>query len=121
MQVSIVLTIAFLLALTGRADAASDIYNLGKSTCGKYLEQKRDDPQHADDMFYSWANGYVSGMNEALASAGQPRHDLGAKSAESKVQFIQDYCKEHPLGDYLSSVLALIRSLPLVTQEGSKH
>jgi hypothetical protein len=121
MRVSKVLKIGFFLALTGSADAASDIYNLGKSTCGKYLEQKRADPQHADDMFYSWANGYLSGMNEALASAGQPRHDLGAKSAESKVQFIQDYCKEHPLGDYLSSVLALIRSLPLVTQEGSKH
>jgi hypothetical protein len=121
MRLCIVLRIGFLLALTDNAGAASDIYNLGKSTCGKYLEQNRVNAQHADDMFFSWANGYLSGMNEAIASTGQPRHDLGATSAESKAKFIQDYCKEHPLGDYLNSVLALMRSLPLVTQEGSKH
>jgi hypothetical protein len=117
----LVLRIGFLLALTGNADAASDIYNLGKSTCAKYIEQNRVDAQHADDMFNSWANGYLSGMNEAVASLGQPRHDLGAESAEAKVKFIQNYCKEHPLGDFLNSVLALMRSLPLVTQEGSKR
>jgi hypothetical protein len=36
---------------------------IGASSCGEFSEMYRSDPNQAEFMFFSWAQGFMSGLN----------------------------------------------------------
>jgi hypothetical protein len=53
---------------------------LGATTCGEFAEHYTKDPNLADLMYGSWAQGFMSGWNLELASARHVYRDFGRKN-----------------------------------------
>jgi hypothetical protein len=83
---------------------------IGISSCRVFSNMYRDNPQIEDQLF-SWAQGFMSGMNFASETS---RYVLNAKSIDEEKRHLRRYCDAHPLGEYLDGVLDLVLTLPTV-------
>ncbi|MDP2409619.1 MAG: hypothetical protein Q8M26_04960 [Pseudolabrys sp.] len=63
-------------------------------------------------MFFSWAQGFMSGVNAYSAVAMQTYKDLSARGVKEQEGFFLDYCKKHPRDRYMDAVAALQYTLP---------
>jgi hypothetical protein len=72
----------------------------------------RKDPKMADFLFFTWAQGYMTAANVALAAAGSRYYDLGG-SIDDQEAHLRRYCSSHPTASYNDAVLDLYASLPL--------
>jgi hypothetical protein len=106
-----ILVSLFLLSLSGHVDAAEkmDGMGIGVRTCAKFADDMRT-TQGAEGIYFTWAQGFMSGVNSMLA-AGKHR-DLGGKSVEAEQSFIREFCDQRPLARYLNAVEALFHTLP---------
>jgi hypothetical protein len=66
----------------------------------------------ADFVFFTWAQGYMTAANVALAAAGNRYHDLSG-SIDDQEAHVRRYCNSHPTASYNDAVLDLYASLPL--------
>jgi len=84
----------------------------GASTCGGFAKAYAHDPQN-EYIFFSWAQGYMSAVNDTLAATGIHNYrDLAGETANQMAR-IRLYCNDHPLADYDIAVMDLYDSLPL--------
>jgi hypothetical protein len=70
------LTVALVLVSSGAASAASpvnDAARLGLSTCAVFGKEYGTNPEYAEAMWFSWLQGYLSGLNAILKTTGQRR------------------------------------------------
>ena len=84
----------------------------GTLTCAKFAQLYAGDPDHAEFDFYSWAQGFMSGLNLANAHGGQRMRDLNAMLQAEQEDYLRRFCDQHPLQGYIEGVLALYASLP---------
>ena len=71
-------------------------------------------PSMAEDIYFTWAQGFMTGLNMAsAANTGVYRSIEGTRAGmvAQKVR-VRSYCDIHPLAQYLSAVLDLYNSLP---------
>jgi hypothetical protein len=63
--------------------------------------------QHPEDenLFFSWAQGFMSGLNTDLLKHGET--DLNSLPLDAQKQFVRSYCKEHPRAPYFEAVFKL--------------
>jgi hypothetical protein len=95
--------------------AAAQGYGLGVHSCAEFAKLYAGNPKVAEDLYFTWAQGFISGLNlSSTAGTGVYRDVEGtyAQMAAQKIR-IRSYCDEHPLSQYLSAILDLYNSLPL--------
>jgi hypothetical protein len=108
------------------ADAASaaphidDTAGLGLSTCAVFGKEYSRNPEYVDEMWFSWLQGYLSGLNAALRMNGQQRHDLAGMKPDEKKEYLRRFCNEHPLDTYITGAKKLFISLPVVDADRAK-
>jgi hypothetical protein len=95
------------------ADEATVASGIGTETCGKFAEDYRRSPAKVEAVYFTWAQGFMTGRNVALAMSNQSTHDLHVSSTISQRASIRSYCDAHPLNFYFIAVLDLFESLPL--------
>ena len=78
----------------------------------QFEQDYRNNPANTEAIYYSWALGFLSGMNSYADTIGSPRRDLAAMPFENKKEFIRNYCDQHPLQLCMVGVLQLGLSLP---------
>jgi hypothetical protein len=63
--------------------------------------------QHPEDenLFFSWAQGFMSGLNTDLLKHGET--DLNGLPLDAQKQFVRSYCKEHSRAPYFEAVFKL--------------
>jgi hypothetical protein len=83
----------------------------GVSTCAEVTAYVNDHPDKAI-MFFSWAQGFMSGLNVQKGLARQKSHDLGAMSTSDQQERLKSVCDQNPTATYGSIVLAFYNSLP---------
>ena len=81
---------------------------VGTTSCANFASQFRKDPQLAEVIFMTWAQGFMSGLNTQYL----PPHastDLLSTDYPSDRQavFIRSYCDNHPLKDFVQAVMEL--------------
>lgn len=79
----------------------------GISLCSQYNASRGD--QKEEFVFFSWANGFLTGYNMRAKSAEMV--ELSALTDGQQLQFLRDYCDQHPEKRYIGAVLALIQAL----------
>ena len=98
---------------------------LGASTCAEFAEMYRASPAQTERAFYSWAQGYMSGMNDNLILLKLPPiKNLNSIPNDEKQSFLRTYCDSHPLNFYASAVTQLYISLkdaPITEDNGKKQ
>jgi hypothetical protein len=83
---------------------------VGTYTCGEAAQGVRRDRQ-LDLIYFSWAQGWMTGWNLAQMNANQPTADLNARPLADQRDFIKVYCALHPEGLYMDAVRQLYLSI----------
>jgi len=90
-----------------------DVRGVGATSCGKYAEMYRMNPRNADDLYISWAQGYISGVNSGMDAY----FDLGSKTSDEMLRFLRKYCNDHPSANFHEAAEGLLKSLPRIKRK----
>ena len=95
------------LPTSAAAYEAGELYGLGGRTCAEFAQAYSKNPEMIESLYFTWAQGFMSGLNLTFVANLHKFADLGSTSmAEQKGQ-LRDYCNQHPLSPYYSAVLSL--------------
>jgi hypothetical protein len=88
----------------------------GALSCATFGQDYSRAPTVAEDNYFGWAQGYMSGLNALWNRAGGKQRILNAKTTDEQKKFIRDWCNKHPLADYSEAVLQLVYTLPALDE-----
>ena len=83
----------------------------GAGSCAAFAEAYAANPVTAEAVYFSWAQGFMTGANIAAASASHRYSDLGGVAKDQQAR-IRAFCAAHPAGPYAEAVFDLYKSLP---------
>lgn len=101
------------LALTLAAPALAEPIagqGVGTYSCAEAARAIRGD-HSLELLYFSWAQGWMTGWNLAQMNANLPTVDLTALSLENQRAFIKAYCAEHSTGLYMDAVHKLYQAM----------
>ena len=99
-----------LFAIAGSA-FAYPIQGIGSNSCGQFAADYRKNPEIWEIAYFTWAQGYMSGLNIAgMGNGYRPRELSGDYSAHR--QKIRSFCDQSPLKSYMDAVIDLWKNLP---------
>src|SRR5690606_12429635 len=93
------LVAALLLATTppaGSAEQTAATMGLGVTTCGEFAKAYQINPADAEFVYFSWAQGYMSGLNTVVYGLTGKVIDLSAMPTSDQQSAIRQYCNAHP-------------------------
>jgi hypothetical protein len=95
-----------LILLPVRASATEKAGWLGPGTvsCPEFVEACRQNSKD-ETLFFSWALGFMSGLNTELLQHGET--NLNGLPIGAQKEFIRSYCKDHPKAPYFEAVFKL--------------
>jgi hypothetical protein len=82
----------------------------GAASCSQYAQAVRISGENMRSFFFSWAQGFLSGVNTHPMLAGSSTN-LAALAANSQQTLIDQFCDQHPLALYVNAVLSLYDSM----------
>jgi hypothetical protein len=82
-------------------------------TCAQFAQYYQSNVNVESD-FFNWAQGHMTGMNGMFAYAKSSTRDLDGIPVADEKTHLRDYCSTHPLDEYMTAVIDLYFSLPLV-------
>jgi hypothetical protein len=91
------------------ADAAAG-QGVGTYTCAEAVQAVRRDRQ-LDLIYFSWAQGWMTGWNLARMNEDKPTADLNSRPLADQRSFIKVYCEQNPQGLYMDAVHELYESI----------
>jgi hypothetical protein len=102
------------------AEAQTILKGPGGVTCGEYAETYRRDPAFADFGFFSWVQGYMSGINFSRMTYNngitKGLADFEAWPFAQQKGYFRDYCNNHPLATVSQAAAALYTALPTLNR-----
>lgn len=105
------LATALAVALTPIPASAHPIQGLGATSCADFAFQYRQNPEMWELSYFTWAQGYMSGLNIAgMGNGNRPRELAGDYPVQK--QRIRGFCDRSPLKNYMDAVIDLWKSLP---------
>ena len=115
----IVLILQFGLPFSAVAEAAETCQDLGlgQNLCGQFTKAYADN-KAAEDIYWTWAAGMMSGLNFASVANSNIFRDLTGDQDIYR-RAVRNYCAMHPLTTYGGAILDLYVSFPL-KKTGSK-
>ena len=88
-------------------------WGLGTRSCAKFTEDFKQNPELWETLYYSWAEGFMSGFNLVRSNISNKDIDLNPydRSEIWRRETIREYCSTHPLSPYSEAVVNLINEL----------
>jgi hypothetical protein len=93
---------AFLLA--PGAGLAYPVHGVGSVSCAEFAKMYQGDPDNAELVFFSWAQGFMSGLNMAAMASQKQTRDLAGIAVDQK-RALRSYCANNPLKNYMDGVI----------------
>ena len=83
----------------------------GLSTCAQFEHLHHEDPAMVD-AFFSWAEGYLSGLNDRYVGQRGAADLLppNLSTGEQKT-YLDGFCRQHPDAPYMQGVVALYEQM----------
>jgi hypothetical protein len=106
--------LATAITLVWLGNAASDEIagtGVGTRSCADFAKLFRTTatPTIIENVFFSWAQGYMAGWNVALSDTQKELTiDLSAMNTDAQKKYLRDYCDAHPLKNYMDGVVELM-------------
>jgi len=97
------------MAAPAGAEPAAGL-GVGTYTCAEAAKAIRGDREF-DLIYFSWAQGWMTGWNLAQMNASLPTVDLNRRSLSEQRAFIKSYCAGHGDGLYMDAVHQLYESM----------
>lgn len=109
----LIILLCSLLPAIGNAESYTAM-GAGAGTCAEFAKGYRKSPRDVETLFFTWAQGWMTGVNQLAAGYGKPQRDLDSVTVEKQQAFIRQYCDKHPLANFESGVAELYNSLEKV-------
>jgi hypothetical protein len=103
-------SVALLLAAAPAAAEPAAGQGVGAYTCAEAARAARDDHQ-LDLIYFSGAQGWMTGWNLAQLDQHQPTADMTALSLPDQRAFLENYCARHADGLYMEAVYKLYQAM----------
>jgi hypothetical protein len=100
------------IATTAHAESFSSM-GIGMLTCAQFNERYRAAPAIEQD-FFAWAQGLMSGINDALEDTIAKYRDLHSLSTDQQKQILRAFCAKNPASRYRDGVNVLLSSMTMV-------
>jgi hypothetical protein len=94
------------------AEETIEKMGLGLQSCAQFAKSYKANPEPAEAMYFSWAAGFMTGMNLTAAMFNNNMRNLGAMAFEEKQLFMRQFCDQNPLKTYQDGVFKLYLALP---------
>jgi hypothetical protein len=113
--------VALLVMACGEASAGIGVAGAGAVSCASFGKLYQNSPQETELAFFTWAQGYMSGVNLAGVALRRPSRDLDGMPAAHQQLFLRQYCNGHPLASFIEGVNELFEKLPSSTLVAPKE
>jgi hypothetical protein len=93
--------------------------------CSKFNNDRRTEA--FEDMYFQWAQGFMSAVNATSANDLGKYVDLNALTIGEQKSTLRTYCKQHPEERYTKAVWHLLEQMPIMdyhkegTDEGADN
>lgn len=87
------------------------MHGVGVTSCAEFGRLYLTAPENTELVFFSWGQGYMSGLNISAMGQGYMARDLAGDVGQKK-QEIRQYCADNPLKNYMDAVFNLYAKLP---------
>ena len=101
---------------------ASDVaenMGVGLVSCAEFAKQYRANTD-TEYVFFHWAQGFMSGINDALASTGHEIRVLNSISTDRQKQILRAFCASNPLLPYRDGINAVLNEMTLARPKPAK-
>ena len=107
------LVLVGLVAAPAGAQQEYSIMGMGASSCAKFGETYRMNPSMAEVIYFSWAQGYLSGLNTGLSAMTRKTVNLNPPEFDTDAQrkLLRRFCADNPLKNYADAVTTLLTKL----------
>lgn len=112
MRLAVIAASVYIAALASAHAEYAAFSGVGVTSCTEFAQHYKLTPKAADFVYFSWAQGFMSGYNASLLAKGGTGKDLDAESNSDEEVHIRDFCDQHPLVPFVRAVLDLYLSLP---------
>lgn len=79
----------------------------GALSCAQFGQFYKESPDYVETLYFTWAQGMMSGLNYALAARIMPMSNLASWDNARQTQHIRAYCSESPLAFYTQAAIDL--------------
>ena len=79
----------------------------GFQSCAQFAKNFATSPS-VENVYFSWAQGFMTGWNIALGKQEAVVVDLSAMTIDVQKKWLRDYCDKYPLKNYLDGVSDLM-------------
>lgn len=83
-------------------------HGVGAQGCGKYIEQRRRQNEHYDDLVGAWFYGFVSAYNYFGTGPGMGQIKGRNIEKETVLAYFDKFCREAPLASVAAGALELV-------------
>jgi hypothetical protein len=97
-------------AISARADNTM-FAGAGISSCATFAEQYRGSREVVELVYFSWAQGFMSGLNASDVKATGRARDISSMTTTEQKAYLRSYCDAHPLSEYMYGVWDLYMKL----------
>jgi hypothetical protein len=87
---------------------------LGNLSCREMLARVLEEPAALSVVYFSWSQGFLTGINEGRMANGVEPVDLG--DGAGQWQWLQDHCRQNPTLQVREAALGLV--LELMARQG---
>jgi hypothetical protein len=89
------------------ASADDPASGVGANSCTQYVQDVRSRVGDARHFYFSWAQGFMSGMNGMLITQGIRHTDLWRRPMENQIAALDRFCDVSPSALYMEGVIML--------------
>ncbi len=87
-------------------------YGPGMQSCGEFSRLYATNPTATEDLFYTWAQGFMSALNLSFVSTTRAYRFIDPDGMAGYKLRLRSYCDAHPPSQYVQAVMDLYNSLP---------
>ena len=89
---------------------------IGTATCLQFATEYRADAG-IEQRFFDWAQGLMSGINDALEDNMGKYRDLNSMPIAQQKEILRAYCDDQPAATYRNGINALMNYLTIARSE----
>lgn len=97
-----------LVLLIPVTSAATPIKGAGASSCGDWVEDRKQDSYHPK---LHWIQGFISAYNQYVYFGKNPNGVFGSADHKAIAVWMDNYCQQNPLSSPHDGAVLLIREL----------
>jgi hypothetical protein len=84
----------------------------GMQSCGEFSRLYATNPTAAEDLFYTWAQGFISALNLSFVSTTGSYRLIDPNGTAAYKLRLRSYCDANPPSQYVQAIMDLYNSLP---------